>query len=636
MPRHVRVGGFGKAALALLMIFAVGPTTLAQGQVKVHHDPPQHHPRRHRPPSRHPQPPKPPKPPYDVTSPLEAARVDRVPAPEPGWEPCYEIAECATFPVPLDYDEPNGPQVELALLKIPARDPEQKIGSLFVNPGGPGGSSRALALEMPYWFGSEVLDHFDIIGMDPRGTGGSTPIRCFNTFQERLAAWEGHLAPINLPSTPAEEEAEVQSARAVGLGCSSNAQPLVSHMSTAEVARDMDVVRRAVGDEKLNYVGFSYGTYLGEVYANMFPDRVRTMDLDADIEPLAWVGTPQTKYDPVFDRLRSADGTYKALKEMMRRCAAVGAPTCTFAGGDPLAKYGILAERLRTQTIPIEVGGFGEIPRSTIPMDYNWFVQETRSMLEYPTGWESLDAMLSSLWTLTGESAGSPPPPAALKTARRSLRRSLVVAGRQTSPDALRAGPGAEVALSPVEEALESTMSFEEALRGVICSDSLHGPDASIWRITGALADRRAPYFGRAWNYIDTPCATDTWTAHDEDAYFGPFNRRTANPVLITSSIWDPSTNYDSGVALSKLMPNSRLISSDSWGHGSYWTSPCVESTVDQYLITAMPPPPVTQCKGTVQPFEPTASASTVGRSGYVPDLPDFGMPSPVVMARRK
>ncbi|HEX3240843.1 MAG TPA: alpha/beta fold hydrolase [Solirubrobacterales bacterium] len=573
---------------------------------------------------RHDPPKQTPKPAYDVTSKVEAQRVDRVPAPEPNWAPCYEewgTYECATFPVPLDYDKPSGPQVQLALLKHPASKPEQKIGSLFVNPGGPGAGAQGLALEMPFWFGASVIDRFDVIGMDPRGVGGSTPIRCFNTFQERNAAWEGHLNPVNLPATAAEEEAEVASARAVGKGCSSYAQPLVSSMSTAEVARDMDVLRRAVGDKKLTYWGVSYGTYLGEVYANMFPDRVRAMNLDGNIEPRAWVGNPLTKYQPMFDRLRSADGSYKALAEILRRCAAVGQPTCKFAGGDPLAKFGKLAKRLRTETVTVKVGGYGEVPPRTLKMGYNWFVQQTRTLLAYPTGWESIDAMLASLWTLTGEGAASPSP-AAKSSARRALGRSLTQTYRLRTPGALGAGPAAVAALTPKEEAQEATLSFEESLRAVMCSDGLHAPDASIWRLTGALADQRAPYFGRVWNYIDTPCATNTWTAHDEDAYFGPFDRRTANPVLITANYWDPNTNYDSGVAVWKLMPNSRLISADSWGHAAYWTAPCVENTVNQYLITAVPPAAVTKCKGTVQPFETAASSSRSAGSGYVPALP--------------
>jgi pimeloyl-ACP methyl ester carboxylesterase len=533
--------------------------------------------------------------------------------------------------VPLDYDEPNGAQVELALLKVPARDPQEKVGSLFVNPGGPGASARSFALEFPSFFGSEVLDHFDIIGMDPRGVGGSEQVRCFDTFEERLAAWAGHLSQAGPPWTQAKEEEEMESARAVGRGCSTNAQPLIDHMSTAEVARDMDVVRRAVGDPKLNYYGASYGSYLGEVYANMFPDRVRAMNIDGDVEPLAWVGSPQTRFDPVFDRLRSADGAYKALIEILHRCAAVGQPTCKFGGGDPVAKFAVLANRLKTEAVPVELGGYGEIPPlGTVAVDYGWLIQATHYFLEFPTGWESIDAMLSSLWTLTGEGTGADPSATAVTAARRSLRRSLTAAYRAAMPSTLEAGPEVGTALTPEEEALESAMSFEESLKAVECTDTRYEPpDVSVWRVTGAFADRRAPYFGSFWNYVDTPCARSTWTASDPDAYYGPFDRHTANPVLITSNYWDPSTNYDSGVAVWKMMPGSRLISADSWGHASYWTTRCIGDVVDQYLITATPPPLLTHCKGDVQPFEPAATGSILGASGYVPRISDIGLPVP-------
>lgn len=594
MSRHLGAGGLGKAALALFTILLSIGSLSAVALAK---------------PARHPWPP--PQPAYDVTSPREALRVDRVPAPEPDWEPCFEFAECATFPVPLDYDDPSGPQVELALTRVPARDQAAKLGSLFVNPGGPGAGARSFALEAPLFLGSAVLDRFDLIGIDPRGVGESSPIRCFGGFEERLGAWLPGLES-GFPATPAQEEAAVASARTVGRGCSTTGQPLVSSMSTAEVARDMDVVRRAVGDPQLNYYGVSYGSYIGEVYANLFPDRVRAMAIDGVVEPRAMVGNPLTRFDPTFDRLRSADGSYRALAEILRRCAAVGQPSCRFAGGDPLAKYATLAARLRTTPVAVEVGGYGEVPPlGTITVDYNHLVALTHLALDYPTGWETLDAMLSSLWTLTEPSSGQPAP-AAAASARRSLSHALA--------RALAAEPEPEG-----DPGLEAAMSFEESLRAVVCSDSLHGPDASLWRLTGALADRRAPYFGRLWNWLDAACATNTWTARDEDAYFGPYDRRTRNPVLVVGGLWDPSTNYDSAVAVSRLMPNSRLVSSDSWGHGSYWTSDCVGRTVDNYLVTAVAPPSTVRCRGDAQPFEATAAASKRSRSGYVPALPSFG-----------
>ncbi|WP_255292762.1 hypothetical protein [Micromonospora sp. WMMA1996] len=121
-----------------------------------------------------------PQPPaYDRTSAAEARRVDRVPTPKLDWYACYDYAECATVRLPLDYDNPKGATTEVALLRVKARDQQHKVGSLFLNPGGPGGSGTSIALAAPYFLGDDLLDRFDIVGVDPRGVEASSNIRCF-------------------------------------------------------------------------------------------------------------------------------------------------------------------------------------------------------------------------------------------------------------------------------------------------------------------------------------------------------------------------------------------------------------------------------------------------------------------------
>ncbi len=222
------------------------------------------------------------------TSIAERLRVDRVPTPELDWYRCYGYAECATVDLPLDYDKPHGATTEIAVLRVKARDQKHRIGSLFVNPGGPGGSGTDIALAAPYFLGDELLDRFDVVGIDPRGVAASEQVKCFKSVKDQTRAYEG--LNVAFPYTRDEEKAFVASAIAVGTACSTTGRPLSGAMSTAEVARDMDVLRRAVGDKKLTYLGFSYGSVLGQYYANMFPDRVRAVVIDGVLDATAWFG----------------------------------------------------------------------------------------------------------------------------------------------------------------------------------------------------------------------------------------------------------------------------------------------------------------------------------------------------------
>ena len=142
-----------------------------------------------------------------------------------------------------------------------------------------------------------------------------------------------------------------------------------------------------------------------------------------------------------------------------------------------------------------------------------------------------------------------------------------------------------------------------------------------------AAADKRAPYFGRLWAWMSAPCATKTWTADDEDAYRGPFNRRTASPILVVGSEWDPATNYEGAVKAASLLPNSYLLSNDNWGHTAYGTSECATSAIDTYLLTRAVPAPGTYCHGDMQPFQATPISglrSLTPRGQRAPVIPPF------------
>jgi pimeloyl-ACP methyl ester carboxylesterase len=525
----------------------------------------------------------------DRTSTIESRRVDRVPTPKLGWYKCYDYAECATVKLPLDYDQPRGAQTEIAVLRVKAKDQSHKIGSLFVNPGGPGGSATDLALAAPYFLSDSLLQRFDVVGVDPRGIGASANVRCFKTVKDQTAVYD--LLNVPFPLTRAEEQTYVKGSKLLGKACSTTGRPLAGAMSTAEVARDMDVMRRAVGDKKLSYLGFSYGTALGQYYANMFPDRFRAVVVDGVIDPRAWVGSDTRQL--LDSRMHSADGATRALREILGRCDRVGERYCAFAAGDPVKNFDTIAKSLKAKPLVITDEG------GTFTLTYAGFISGVLGILYSPTAGDDVTQAVAEIWTaLNGGSSAA-------------LARRITTAARQSRAYDFPYDNGAE------------------ATYGVLCTDGLHPSDAGSWPALTARRDQQAGYFGRPWGWLTSPCARNTWTVRDEDAYRGPFNRRTAAPVLVVGSFWDPATNYDSAVASSRLLPNSRLLSSNNWGHTAYGTGVCATAAIDSYLLTGRTPPKGKVCTDAPQPFaSPLPTVRTLAsRPGKI--LPPVVSPRP-------
>jgi pimeloyl-ACP methyl ester carboxylesterase len=545
----------------------------------------------------------------DRTSATDARRVDAVPTPKLGWYDCYDGAQCATVQLPLDYDKPNGAKTEVALLRRQASDTANRIGSLFLNPGGPGGSGTQMAAAASYFLSPALLARFDVVGFDPRGTNFSDQVKCFTGNDQQNQALKGF--NYAFPVTKVEEQATIASAKSLGAGCSTTGRPLSASMSTAEVARDMDVLRRAVGDRKLSFLGFSYGSYLGQVYANMFPDRVRAVTIDGVLDPVAWAGTPATASIPQTDRLRSADGAYKALQRIFTLCDQAGVDQagvarCLSAPGGSAANYDLVANRLKKTPLLIE-DPFGGPP---FAFTYADLVSTTLSALYSPDGSFFIDLMLSDLIILTEPpaAAGSP----ATTAARSKVMKAFATRVKAQEAEQKRASFG-----FPYDNSLE-------AFSSVLCTDGLNPSDAASWPKAAAAADERAPYFGRAWAWASAPCASKTWTAQDEDTYRGPFNRRTASPILVVGNKWDPATNYEGAVKAASLLPNSRLLSSDNWGHTAYGTSECATSAIETYLLDQTLPAPGTECHGDMQPFQDSILRGMAPRGQRAPVVPPF------------
>ena len=374
-------------------------------------------------------------------------------------------------------------------------------------------------------------------------------------------------------------------------------KPLTGAMSTAEVARDMDVLRRAVGDRKLTYLGFSYGSYLGEVYANLYPDRVRALAIDGVLDPVRWAGTKKTQSTPIGSRVASAQGAYRALKRALVLCDRAGETKCAFAAGNPVTNYERIAQRLRRAPLVEVDPDTGDRYVTT----YADFVGLSLGVLysQY-YGPEILTDFASYLAEMTGVSPATAP--------RAQTVRALIKLEKSLKDQRQRRPlPGKRLGF-PYDNSLD-------AFQTIACTDSKNSKNLAGFAKRANAVDKRAPYFGRLWLWTLAGCSSTKWTVKDEDAYRGPFTKRTSTPVLIVGNYWDPATNYYGAVSTSKRLPNSRLVSSDSWGHTAYGTSDCVTDTVDTYLLTRKTPTKGKTCTGEYQPFQELLETASTEKS---------------------
>jgi pimeloyl-ACP methyl ester carboxylesterase len=509
-------------------------------------------------------------------APSSAAAEAAVAAPSVQWTPCRDGFECARVPVPLDYDDPTGPQIDVAVIRLPAGDPAQRIGSLMLNPGGPGGSGVEFVRGVGKFLPLELRARYDIVGFDPRGVNYSTPLRCFDTFDEAIAV----LPPFPYPDLPHEEQVLRVADDQLAAACAEHGGAILDHMSTADVARDMDLLRGAVGDEELNYLGFSYGSVLGQYYANLFPERVGHLVIDGVLDPIAWTTGrgDEARTTPFTDRLASADGARRTLEEFFRLCDEAG------PSGDAAGRYAALGERLGGHPAEIVDPFSGQTFRIT----YNDLIALTLGALYATFIWPDLAMFLADL----------------------EQQLSPTVLGQRLAT--IRAALG----LAPEEQ--EEYPNFIESFPGVACSDSVNPRSFGVWQASADRAEAQYGRFGRIWHWAGDPCRP--WpSSAGQDRYLGPWTASTASPVLVVGNYFDPATPYQGAVTASELLPNSRLLSYAGWGHTAYFGvgNFCVDSLVTHYLVTGEVPAEGTVCEPEGSPFGPTtADMAVVAQAG--------------------
>jgi pimeloyl-ACP methyl ester carboxylesterase len=517
------------------------------------------------------------------------------------WEPCPRPAvptqECAAFEVPLDYDEPDGATITLAVARIPATDQANRIGSIFLNPGGPGGSG-VLGLPVQYAALPDALRaRFDIVGFDPRGIGESAPVRCFDSIAEQIT----FLFFADMPKVPvgaAEEAAWARAAKELAHRCGERNAETLPHLSTANVARDLDRLRQAVGDAALTYLGSSYGTYLGETYAQLFPDRIRAMILDGVINPPSYTSFDHGDGDIVgpdttsFLRILSNQGSADALQAFFDQCAAAGPDQCAFAAAsaaETREKFDALMDRLRTE--PMVVLG----PAGTLTVTYSIVVDTLFNALYAAPKWAGLAQGLQRLEE--GDAAGF-----------------LVATGTL-------GGPPPTAYFNSVEGQYANN-----------CLDTDNPDDPARYPEMARQAEARTPYFGTLWTYMAMPCAF--WPAKDADRYMGPWDAETSAPLLLISRLYDPATPHGGAVKAAKTLANARLLTIDGWGHAFFVAgrSTCADDAMTTYVIDLALPPVGTVCAEDVAPFSKPAQEEASAPPAATP-APLVAPSSPLVSA---
>ncbi|MDT8912646.1 alpha/beta fold hydrolase [Amycolatopsis sp. PS_44_ISF1] len=479
-----------------------------------------------------------------------------------------KLYSCARYRVPVDHDDATLGTIDIALLKRAAKEPAKRIGSLFLNPGGPGGSGLRMPIAGAGYFQPPVLDRFDLIGFDPRGVGASNPLRCFTTAEDASEVMDSMAA---VPRTRAEISATLAAYKDYGQFCKNNAGALLNHMSTKDVVRDLDQLRAAVGDQKLSYVGFSYGTLIGSTYAAMFPKQTRAIVIDGNVDPQLRT-TDGVTYD-----LQRAQGFEISLDAFLKRCDQAG-DRCAFSSGDPRAKFDELREYLKDQPI--------QLPGQAQKLDLGAFVGGVSSALYSPAGFASLAEDLQKAYDVIHPLAAQP---------------------QGVAPGGLKVlGPGKN---GHVDLAPDSPYTGDDSYFGVNCADKpMRISQAQVPGIAGQ-ADRQSPTFGRYQVFSDIAGCPVWPSAKKSDRYSGPWHASTDVPVVVVSNLYDPATQYAFGRKMAAELGNSRLLSVDSFGHCILGRALGVDQAVAGYLTDLTVPAEGQVFQPNTQPFQAARTA---------------------------
>ncbi|WP_158542702.1 alpha/beta hydrolase [Phytoactinopolyspora halophila] len=448
------------------------------------------------------------------------------------WDECGEQQLCSTLDVPLDYDEPAGQQIEITVLRVPATG-DDPIGSLIVNPGGPGASGVEYARNAHAAASEQVRERFDIVGFDPRGVGQSVPVDCLD--DEQLDEFVAQDMSAEDDESLAELEASMEQ---FIQGCEDRSGDLLPHIGTDNVARDMDILRSALGDEELTYLGKSYGTFVGAVYADLFPDRVGRMVLDGAVDPLL---------DSAEVALGQAEGFQEAFDAFLDWCLEQDCPLGT-------------SEEEARDNLDEFISGLEDNP---LPTD-----DEQRPL----TGPLAFQGIILPLYLATDE--GYPTLLSALDAAINDDDGSVLL---QLADLYLNRTP---------EGQYEGNQN--EAIIAVNCLDRPTDVTVDEAREMAEEFEDASPIFGQFMAWGDLAC--DEWPV-ESDYDRTQISGTGADPILVLGTTGDPATPFEWAESLAEQLDSATLLTYDAFVHTAYLSgSDCVDDTVDEYLLEGTPP----------------------------------------------
>jgi len=492
------------------------------------------------------------------------------------WQPCEEdaTAECGTLRVPVDWAKPRGATFDLALARRKATDPAKRVGALVVNPGGPGGSGVDFALGAGDYFSDELRQRFDIVGFDPRGVARSHPVICSSELLEK--------APSPVLTSQADFDRLVAFNRSLGADCRERTGPLFDHVDTLSVVRDIDALRKALGERKINYYGISYGTLMGQQYAETFPKNFRALVIDSNMDH-SLETRPFLETETV-----TAEANFREFDRWCARDAS-----CALHEPGASAVWRALQAKADR----------GELRDPEDPERLLTAFDLSGAALGafYGPDWKSLAEGLAAL------QAGKPAP--ALRAA---------AASRAGSPVGSASRPGFAAATG--QEAVQYPVA-------VFCEDWRfkirdYAEAARYWERARRLAPhmRMSPI---AWS-VGTSCLGLGTKVNNPQH---PLKVTGAAPILMLNALYDPATGYNWAVnAARQLGRAATLVTYEGWGHGVYGRGPCTVQTVDRYLVDLTVPARGSRCPAVPPSDEPSArSGSTrVPPPGAVPGLPGW------------
>ena len=436
--------------------------------------------------------------------------------------------ECGRTEVPISYDEPEGATLPLFLVRVRAAGQTGRIGSLMVNPGGPGASGADAAIGLALTMPEIVLKRFDLIGFDPRGVGLSTPVECIPAqLKDRMTAAEPR------PTTAEQLDESFALTKEAADGCAKQYGDALGTFNTVDTARDMDRLRQALDEDKLTYLGYSYGTTLGSTYAELFPDKVRAMVLDGAVDPDA---------DPKSDAEAGAKGLERGFDAFAKNCTGLLA-------GCPLgAQPRQFVERLlgKANTTPIPSSEKGETRKATAGVVLTAIQAALYDTDSWPQLAQSLKAAdggdAKGLFSLADNFTGR------MKNGKYS--------------------------------------NLLDANLAINCADTKQTYDEADVRALATEWDAKYPLFGAA-------SATGLYTCSVWKADRTPLPERDAQgsaPIVVVGNTGDPVTPLGGARDMAKDLDAGVLVTWQGQGHTAYPKTPCITSAVNSYLIDLKAP----------------------------------------------